>query len=257
MPDLVTASLLVFASTLAGFIDAIAGGGGLILLPALLLGLPATTPIPTILGTNKVAACSGTTVALWQYAHAELVPRRELILPFGAAVLGASLGVHFAYQLPTEAMRPVLLVLLVLVLGFVLLRPELGKVHAPKLAPGARRLLTGIIALGLGFYDGVFGPGTGSLLIFLFVSVLGYDFLRASALAKAANWGSNIASVVLFVAHGSVIPALALLLAAGNILGARLGVRLAITRGNRLVRALFLTAAFGLVLRLAWQMWRG
>ena len=257
MPDLLTVVLLVLASAVAGFVDAIAGGGGLILMPALLLGLPASTPIPTVLGTNKFAACTGTSVAAWQFARADVVPARDLVLPVVAAILGAAGGVHFAYQLDPMVMRPVMLALLVVMLVFVLVQPNLGAVHAPKLGRRAERTLTGVIALGLGFYDGFFGPGTGSLLIFLFVAILGYDFVRASALAKAANWGSNACALVLFVAAGSWVPLLAVLLAVGNVTGARFGARLAIAKGSRLIRVLFVVVVSALVLRLGWQLWRG
>jgi uncharacterized protein len=257
VPDLLTSALLVLASALAGFIDAIAGGGGLILMPALLMGLPGSTPIPTVLGTNKLAACTGTSVAAWQFARAKVVPGRELILPLLAAVIGAGFGVQLAYHLDRSVMRPVMLTLLVAMLLWSLLQPNLGDTHAPRLGRRTKRLAVGGISLALGFYDGFFGPGTGSLLIFLFVAVLGYDFVRASALAKSANWGSNASALVLFVAHGSWLPGLAVLLAVGNVIGARLGARLAITRGNRFIRHLFIAVVGALVARLAWQLWQG
>jgi uncharacterized protein len=249
--------LLALAALLAGFVDAIVGGGGLITIPALMLGLPAGTPITVILGTNKVVACTGTTFAAAQFVRARILQAREMVVPVLSAMAGAALGVGLAYLFQGRGdawFRPVMVVLMVAMLAFTLLRPGLGSRHAPRHALGHQRLLAAGISFAVGCYDGFFGPGTGSILIFLFVTVLGFDFLRASALAKSVNWASNIASLVLFVARGSWLPVVALAMAAGNGVGGYLGARTALTRGSGLVRGVFIVVVGAMVLRLGWQM---
>jgi|GEM_PF-19492 len=254
LPGVTTVLLLVLASFLAGLVDAVAGGGGLILLPALLLGLPAVTPIPWVLGTNKVAAMTGTTVAALRYLRQGLVRWRDLVLPVTAAMLGSAAGAALATQLDTAWMRPVMVVLLSLALGVTWLKPELGAAHRPRFGARVAAGIATVIAVAVGAYDGFFGPGTGMILLFAGVSLLGHDFLRASALAKAINWGSNAAAVVLFVSMGAWYPWLALLLALGNGVGGRLGAGLAIDKGNRAIRGLFVAVAVVLILRLAWPL---
>ena len=249
---------LVLAALLAGFVDAVVGGGGLITIPALMLGLPGQ-PFTTLLGTNKVVACTGTTVAAGAFVRSRALRPSELVMPVLLAMVGSAGGVAAAYALQgrlTSRMEPLMFVLLLGMLAFTLLRPELGKVHAPRYGLHHQRGLAGLIALLVGFYDGFFGPGTGSLLIFLFVAVLGFDFLRASALAKSVNWASNISAMVLFLARGSWLPTVALAMALGNGLGGYLGARTALARGSSWVRLLFLGVVGALVLRLGWHLLR-
>ena len=222
MVSLPTLALLTLAALLAGFVDAIVGGGGLITIPALMLGLPAGTAITTILGTNKVVACTGATFATAQFVRAKVLQWRELVVPVLCSMAGASLGVGLAYLLQGRGsawFRPVMVGLMVVMLAFTVFKPELGRLHAPKYGIAHQRALAAVISFIIGGYDGFFGPGTGSILIFLFVAVLGFDFLRSSALAKSVNWASNFASLVLFVSQGSWLPAVALAMAAGNGLG--------------------------------------
>lgn len=243
------------ASALAGFIDALVGGGGLILVPALLLGLPATTPLPTLLGTNKLAAISGTTVAAHHFLKNRLLTARQLVAPVLCAGAFSALGAFFTTRLKPEIFRPLMLVLMTLMLAFTLARSRLGQHHVPRWGPRHERPIILVIAAFLGFYDGFFGPGTGSMLVFLFVSILGYDFLRASALAKPINWGSNLAATTLFVLHGNFIAPLALALAVTNIMGGQLGAQLAMKGGSRWIRITFLVVVTALIVRLAWQHW--
>lgn len=245
--------LLMLAALLAGFIDAVVGGGGLITVPALMLGLPAGTPLPTLLGTNKVVAVTGTTMAAGKFLRSGTLAWREMVGPVLASAAGASAGVWLTYRMHGDFLRPLLLILLVAMLAFTLLKPELGSLHAPRYGLSHQRGLAAAIALALGFYDGFFGPGTGSLLIFLFVAVLGFDFLRASALAKSVNWASNITSMGLFVWQGSWIPSVALGMAAANGVGGYLGAHVALNRGSGWVRGLFIAVVGALILRLGWQ----
>ena len=257
MTSLPVLALLTLAALLAGFVDAIVGGGGLITIPALMLALPTGVPITTILGTNKVVACTGTSFAAAQFVRARVLRWQELVVPVLSAMAGAALGVALAYVFQGRGdawFRPVMVLLMVAMLAFTLLKPELGKLHAPKYGLTHQRTLAAVISFGVGCYDGFFGPGTGSILIFLFVSVLGFDFLRSSALAKSVNWASNIASLVLFVARGSWLPVVALAMAVGNGLGGYLGARTALSKGSGLVRAVFIVVVAALILRLGWQM---
>jgi uncharacterized membrane protein YfcA len=254
LPPWGTVALLVLAAFLAGLVDAIAGGGGLIQMPALLLALPAATPVPWILGTNKVVSVTGTTFAAWRFLRQGLVRWRDVAGPVAAAMLGSAGGAALATRLDTDWMRPLMVALLSLALGVTWLRPDLGADHRPRFTARTAAVVAALVALVVGAYDGFFGPGTGMILLFAGVSLLGHDFLRASALAKAVNWGSNVAAVVLFVSQGAWYPWLALLLAVGNGLGGRLGAGLAIDRGNRVVRGVFVTVAVVLILKLAWPL---
>ena len=143
------------------------------------------------------------------------------------------------------------------ILAWTLWKPDAGQLHVPRFGLAHQRLLAAVIAFTLGFYDGLFGPGTGSLLIFLFVAVLGFDFLRASALAKSVNWASNMTSVVLFLSRGSWVPAVALAMAVGNGVGGFLGARMALAKGSTWVRAVFIGVVSLLIVRLVWQIVQG
>ena len=256
MPPLPTLLLLVLAALLAGLVDAIVGGGGLITVPALLLGLPAGTPLPTLLGTNKFVAVIGTSVAAGKFLRARALAPREMVGPVLASALGAALGVWLTYRVHADFLRPLMLGLLLVMLAFTLFKPALGQLHAPRFGLQHQRGLATLIALILGFYDGFFGPGTGSLLIFLFVLVLGFDFLRASALAKSVNWASNVTAMGLFVAQGSWLPSVAISMAIANGIGGYLGAQFALKKGSGWVRIVFIVVVSALILRLGWQLAR-
>jgi uncharacterized membrane protein YfcA len=257
MPTPLTLLLLILAALLAGFVDAIVGGGGLITVPALLIGLPAGTPLPTLLGTNKVVAVTGATMAAGKFLRAGVLSWREMIAPVLASATGAASGVWLTYHVHATFLRPLMLGLLIAMLAFTLLKPDLGHLHAPRFGLNHQRALAAVIALILGFYDGFFGPGTGSLLIFLFVAVLGFDFLRASALAKSVNWASNFTAMSLFVWQGSWLPTIALGMAIANGIGGYVGAHVALRQGSRWVRGVFIAVVGALILRLGWQVWRG
>ncbi len=243
----------MLASLLAGFVDAVVGGGGLITVPALMLALPAGTPLPTLLGTNKVVAVTGATMAAGQFLRSGTLAWREMVAPVLASALGATGGVWLTYRVHGDFLRPVMLGLLVVMLAFTLLKPDLGQLHAPRFGLSHQRGLAAAIALLLGFYDGFFGPGVGSLLIFLFVAVLGFDFLRASALAKSVNWASNLTAMGLFVWQGSWLPSVALSMAAANGVGGYLGAHVALNKGSHWIRGVFIGVVGALILRLGWQ----
>lgn len=241
--------LLCLAAGFAGWVDAVAGGGGLVQLPALLLGLPDAAPA-AVLGTNKLSSVWGTTasaVTYWRRAPPDLPTAVPMA---GCAFLGSGAGALCASLLPASAFRPLVLVLLVAVFAYTARAPALGEVEALRWG-GRRHLAAAVLAgAGIGFYDGVFGPGTGSFLVIVLVGLLGYSFLRASAAAKVVNAGTNLAAVLVFASQGAVLWRLGLLMGACNVLGSVLGARTAIRRGSGFVRAVFLAVVAVLVLRL-------
>jgi uncharacterized membrane protein YfcA len=243
---------------LAGLIDGMVGGGGLIQLPALLLLLP-EVPVPTVLGTGKVASLAGTSASAFRYLRGLAgVAINWRTVGAAAVVAGgfALLGARAVSGLDKNAVRPLVLALLVLMAAYTFWRKDFGSLHAPRLR-GSRELWTGVaLGAGVGFYDGFFGPGTGSLLLFAFVGLFGYDFLAASASAKVVNVATNIAGLAYFVSTGQVLYHYALPMAACNVLGSTLGARLALRHGTGFVRVLFLVVVSGFILRLGWDAWQ-
>jgi uncharacterized membrane protein YfcA len=256
LPPTPILAFLLAAAALAGFLDAIVGGGGLITVPALMIALPGV-PVPTLLGTNKVLATGGATFAAGKFLRSGAMDWREALGPVVCAGAGSIAGSWLTYRVGPGFMRPLMLALMGAMLLFTLLKPDLGKVHAPRFGLSHQRGLAALIGLALGVYDGFFGPGTGSLYIFLFVALLGFDFLRSSALAKAANWASDVCAMGLFLSRGSWIPGLALALMAANAAGGYAGAHVALSRGTAFVRGLFLVVVGGLMLRFGWQLLHG
>ena len=251
-----TISLLLLAAFAAGWVDAVVGGGGLIQLPALLIGLPDTTPPADILGTNKVSSVWGTAISSITYAVRVRPDWRTIIPLVLASAAGSALGAQLAHFLPKELFTPIVLVALVGVGIYTWRRPELGLVSARKHDGGAHYGRTAVIGLGVGAYDGFLGPGTGSFFVILLVGVLGYGFLEASAKAKIANLVTNLSAIAVFAASGSILWVLGLAMGAANLVGGLLGARTAISRGNAFIRRVFLVVLAGLVLRLSYDLVR-
>jgi uncharacterized protein len=251
-----TIALLLLAAFMAGWVDAVVGGGGLIQLPALLIGLPDSTPPAAILGTNKVSSVWGTATSSITYA-VRIRPDWRTIIPLVvASAVGAVVGAQLARFLPREWFTPIVLVAMVGVGIYTWRRPELGLVSARKHDGGAHYGRTAAIGLGVGAYDGFLGPGTGSFFVILLVGVLGYGFLEASAKAKIANLVTNLAAIAVFAASGSILWALGLAMGAANLVGGLLGARTAISRGNAFIRRVFLVVLAALVLRLSYDLVR-
>ena len=246
--------LLCAFSMLAGFVDAVVGGGGLIQLPAVLILLPGV-PLPALLGTNKFASFFGTSMAVQRYARHVSIDWRTVAPTAIVAGIFAFIGSHAVTLLYPAVLRPLVLVLLIAVAIYVFLVKELGLIHRPKHTPDKARFIGMAVGAAIGFYDGFFGPGTGSFLIFAFVGIFGFDFLSASASAKAVNWSTNIASLIYFAMHGNVLYGFGLAMAASNVLGAALGTRVAIAKGSRFVRLFFLVIVCALIAKLAQTMW--
>ena len=228
-----------FASALAGFVDSIVGGGGLILLPALFAVYPNTAPA-TLFGTNKSASIWGTAFATVQYSRKVVLPWRSLLPAAGAGLLGSWAGAWGVTQVDPTLFRKALPILLTLLLVYTLAKKDMGRHHAPRFAGAQEAWIAAGIGLTIGFYDGFFGPGTGSFLVFAYVRLLGYDFLNASASAKLINVATNFSALVLFALQGHVWWHLALAMAVSNIVGSLIGTRLALTQGVGFVRRVFL-----------------
>lgn len=248
-PTTTVLALLVLAAIAAGFVDAVVGGGGLIQLPALLLGLPNAAPVQ-ILATNKLASICGTSVSSVTYYRRVRPDPRTFVPLMVLAFCGAVLGALVASQVPREAFEPIVLVVLVVVGGYVLLKPDLGSETALRHPPG-RHLGTAMgVGFAIGFYDGALGPGTGSFLVLSLVALLGYSFLDASAKARMANWATNLGALVVFVPQGAVLWKVGLLMGAGNLLGGYVGARVAVSRGARFVRVFFIVVVSAFVVRI-------
>jgi uncharacterized protein len=244
--------IVSLASFFAGFVDAIVGGGGLILVPALFATFPSTHPA-TLFGVNKSASVWGTAVATWQYSH-RVQLRWASLLPAAAVGFTASLvGAWLVTILPSGYLRRALPLVLLVVLVYTLAKKELGRHHAPVYSGRAEIWATSAIGAVIGFYDGFFGPGTGSFFVFLFVRWLGYDFLNASAHAKLMNTATNAAALILFTLKGHVWWHFALSLAVANVLGSVIGTRLALQRGAGFVRGVFIVVVSALILKTGWD----
>jgi len=243
--ELLFASL---ASLMAGFVDAIVGGGGLILVPALFAIFPTTHPA-TLFGTNKGASIWGTGMATVQYSRRVNMPWHALG-PAALAGFVASLGgAWLVTVLSPEFLRKVLPAVLLTVLLYTLARKELGRHHVPRFTGARETLVASGIAAVIGFYDGFFGPGTGSFFVFLLVRVLGYDFLHASASAKLLNTATNLAALLLFTLKGHVWWHFALVMAVANVVGSLAGTHLALKHGTGFVRWVFIAVVSALILK--------
>jgi uncharacterized membrane protein YfcA len=219
-----------------------------VLVPALFAAFPSTHPA-TLFGVNKSASLWGTAVATVQYARRVQLPWRALLPAAALALLGSLAGAWLVTVVSPDFLRKVLPLVLLAVLIYTLLKKELGREHAPALQGWREAAVAGAIGLLMGFYDGFFGPGTGSLLVFLFVRVLGYDFLHASASAKLLNSCSNFSALALFAFKGHIWWHYALVLAVANVAGSLLGTRLALRHGAGFVRVVFVLVVSALILR--------
>jgi uncharacterized membrane protein YfcA len=249
---MITTGILVAGSFLAGLVDAVVGGGGLILIPLLLTTFPAL-PIPILFGTNKVAAAVGTTSACVRYARSVAIPWKTALNAASFAFVGSWLGARAVSLLPKETMKPLVLAMLILVGIYTFIRKDFGKDSKSELTGRALILAASLVGLTIGLYDGFFGPGTGSFLIFAFIRWFGFDFLKASATAKVVNLATNLAAILFFATHDGILWKLAAMMAVANLLGALLGTHLALKHGNGFIRWLFLGVVSILVMKLGWE----
>jgi len=246
--SIATGIFLLAASFFAGFVDSIAGGGGLIQLPALLIGFP-KSETAEVLGTNKLSAVFGTTTAAALYRK-QIKPDPKVLIAMGVpAFLGSAGGAVLASKIPTSSMRPMVLVLLIVVAIYTWFKPDLGKFENLRHHSKRRVQIAAIAGAVIGFYDGIFGPGTGSFLMLILVASLGYAFITASAIAKVVNVATNVGAILVFGIHGAVIWQIGIIMGVANISGAIIGSRLAIKGGSTLVRKVFLIVTIALIIK--------
>lgn len=228
----------------------------MIQIPAMLLLFPQLPPA-TVLGTNKLLSISGTTVAAWRYARSGYVRWNILKLPIVAALVGSATGAQLATYLEADVMRPLVMGLLAAIWVYTWHRPSLGATpaHQPIRCTQPHWVLTAI-AFTVGAYDGFFGPGTGSFMMFAMTALLGLDFLHATAQTKVLNWTTNLAALLTFTAKGQVLWEFALPFMLANVVGGWLGSLLALRGGNLFIRRVFLAVTAAIWLRLAWDLIR-
>ena len=249
-PTLTTLLFLGLAAFAAGWIDAVVGGGGLVQLPALLVGLPGASPAQ-LLATNKFGSIFGTATSSVTY-YRRVHPDLRTALPMAAvAYIGSIGGAIIGLHIPKAAFNPIILVLLVLVGAYTLLKPDLGK-ESIRRYDGARHtvlaMLTGFV---IGVYDGALGPGTGSFLVFALVGLLGYNFLEASAKAKITNFATNLGALTVFLPMGLVLFKVGFVIAVANLVGGYVGARTAVARGSGFVRAVFVLIVSAFIVKIS------
>ena len=253
VPEIPVEILLVIAAAFAaGLVDAMVGGGGLIQLPALLTAFPTTAP-PVLLGTNKLASIFGTATAAVRFARGVRIPWRTLAPLVPVAFIGALGGARVATLVPAGVFRPLVPVMLAVVLFHVVSRKDLGALHAPVEITRGRGLLSALVLGAFGFYDGFFGPGTGSFFMFLLIRLYGFDFLHSAASARVLNVTSNAGALVYFGGHLELLWLAGALMAVANVSGAMLGAGLALRHGSGFVRRIFIVVVALLIVRTAWQ----
>ncbi|MFB4313477.1 TSUP family transporter [Actinomadura sp. 21ATH] len=251
--DVEQVCLLLLAALAAGWVDAVVGGGGLIQLPALMLLNPGA-PVASALATNKLASIAGTSSAAVAYLR-KAKPDLPVALPgAGIAVAGAAAGALCAAAISSAALKPIIMVVLLAVAAIVVLKPDLGRVPRPVLRTRRRTAAAVLVpGLAIAFYDGLIGPGTGTFLVITFTTLLGTDFVNASANAKIINTATNLGALLVFGMQGQILWAIGLAMAVCNIVGAQAGARMAINRGAGFVRVVLLVVVVALVIKLGYE----
>jgi uncharacterized membrane protein YfcA len=247
--------LLCLAAFAAGFIDAIVGGGGLLQTPATFLILP-HFPAATLFGTVKIPSLMGTSVAAFKYSKQVKFNFKILGACVITAFFASLLGAYSVSKINNEVIKPIILCVLIAVALYTYFNKSFGIQKHKAHSPLKQVLLAGTFGLIIGFYDGLIGPGTGSFLILVFIAVLGFDFIGASAHAKIVNIATNLAALIYFTSTGHVLFQYAIPMAIFNVTGSFLGARLALLKGNKFIRIFFLIVVFGTILRFAWDVLR-
>jgi uncharacterized protein len=236
----------------AGFVDAVVGGGGLLQIPAAIVLFPGI-PVATLIGTTKIPSFCGTSLAALQYSKKVTLNYKHLGLMAGIACVASFSGSRVLTLVSNDFMKPLLLVVLIGVAVYTYSKKNFGE-HTEQEHSETFHLIAIIwIALVLGFYDGFIGPGTGSFLILTFITLLGFDFLKASATAKFVNLATNTGSIILFMSSGRIIYHIALPMAVCNAAGGFLGAKLAILRGNKFIRIFFLSLVVLMIVRFGYD----
>ena len=236
----------------AGLVDAVAGGGGLIQVPALFAAYP-NVPPATLLATNKLAAVGGTLNAGRKFLRHVSLPWAIVLPAVLAGFIGSLLGANAVSNFPAEPLRKALPFVLLFLLLYTWYQPSLGEAHAPQGISRNQQIKAALLGLTIGFYDGFFGPGTGSFLLFGFVRFFGFDFLHASAATKLVNVATNLAAILMLASLGQINWPLGIAMMIANIAGSQFGSRLAIKHGSTFVRKAFLVIVSVLILKSAWN----
>lgn len=248
LTEILLACIAAFA---AGFIDAVVGGGGLVQTPALLIIFP-NLPVASILGTVKIPSFCGTAISAWQYHKRIDIQWKWVGWIALAAFSAAMLGSYMVSMLDNKVLKPIILVILIMVALYTYTQKKLGAHH--RTLPFGESLWKGILAgLLIGFYDGFIGPGTGTFLMLVFITVIGFDFMHASAHAKVVNLATNFASILYFSYTGHILFQLAIPMAILNMAGGYAGTHLALAKGNRFIRVFFLVVVAGTICRFAYD----
>ena len=245
-------SLVVFAF-MAGAIDAAVGGGGLIQIPAIMGSLPHLAPA-TVFGTNKLASIFGTASAAFSYLKQVKIPWLLLGVIAVCSFISSFFGAASVTLIPVDLLKPFVLFMLIVIAIYTFTKKQFGRVHVAQKLNRKMLVLAAVGSIAIGFYDGIFGPGTGSFFIFFFIRYLSVDFLHASALSKIGNFTTNLAALTFFVPTGHVLFTVGALMAIANICGSLVGVRLALKHGSGFIRVLFLILVSLLICRLSYQM---
>ncbi len=245
--------LTALAGFAAGLIDSIVGGGGLVLTPAM-LNLHPGLHILQAIGTQRTSSIFGTSVAAWNYLRRIRVERRILMPACIAALSASACGVQLAKRIDPEVLKWTVLAICVVLAIYTVLRKDLGLLEDRRFHPRHEAIAAACIGTVTGFYNGLIGPGTGTIMVFAFVSFLGLDFLKSSAVSKTTNVAADLSSWTVLMLSGFVIWTLAVPLIIGNVIGSYIGSHLAIRRGQGFVRAVFLVIVLALIARQAWQL---
>lgn len=249
--------LLLVVGFLAGLMDAAVGGGGLLQIPGLFSLMPSSTPVATVMGVNKFASCTGTTMAGFQFVRKIRVPWKMLLPAALLAFAFSYLGAQLVSWIPVRYMKPAMLVIMAGMFVYTFFKKSLGQTVRER-ALSRREYYLGLLSGALiGLYDGIFGPGTGSFLTFIFVRFFAFDFMTATASAKIINITTNLAALSYFVPNGYIIWAWALPLAAANLIGGMVGANLAIRGGTRFLRYGFMALLVVLIGKFGWDVFTG
>ena len=250
-----TLTLILCAGFFAGFIDAIAGGGGLIQLPAMLISFPQKEVIEVV-GTSKAGAIWGTSAAALNYRRNIKTDPKLLIAMVLPAFIGSGLGSLLATQISTTQLKSGIVVMLVAVFIYTLIHPDLGKIEIFKHSHLRRMQIAISAGFIIGFYDGLIGPGTGTLLMIVLVAGFGFAFVGASAIAKVVNVATNLASILVIGFNASIMWKVGIALGIVNLAGGFLGSHVAINKGSEFVRKFYLVVTFVLIVRVLYDLFK-
>ena len=253
--SLLTIILLAVFSFIAGFIDAVVGGGGLVIVPFFLISFP-KVPMPMVFGTNKIAGFSGTALAAVKYAQRVKFDIRLLLIISISAFIASFIGAKVVSFIPSESLKPFILIVLILIAVHTYFKKDLGSIETKELPFWKQALFGSLFSLVIGFYDGFFGPGTGSFFVLAFVVVLGFEFVKASAYSKVINCITNISALIVFIKNGQFIIELAIIMAIFNVSGSYIGTSMALKKGNDFIRTVFLVIVSLMILKYGYDVFK-